>query len=190
MITLIGNEQYDYKTVSPNGTGLTVLHEEPISGWFSANGSFPRSGDFEYSYTPAHVTAYTSLMNPSSFMYSFSHEVGRDWEYYVPTISAIGNGASVRTIPWKQISGFGITARFSATTSSVKSAYVKLWSDDVYSGSSAKFNKNGNLWIAQATYNQPAGTLDFYHGPAIGVSPHQSGKWSYSEFSASGYFIC
>lgn len=190
MITLIGNEQYDYLTVSQNGTGLTVLHEEPISGWFSANGTFPRSGNFEYSYTPAHATACTSLMNPSSFMYSFSHEVGRDWEYYVPTISAIGNGASVRTIPWRQISGFGITARFSATTGSVSAGGVRLEVDDVYSSNSAKFSKNGSLWIAQSTYNQPAGTLDFYHGPAIGVHTVRGGKWSYSEFSASGYFIC
>lgn len=188
MITLIGNEQYDYRTVSPNGTSLTVLHEEPISGWFSANGSFPRSADFSYYFIAAHTTAVTSLMNPSSFMYSFSSEVGMTWPYYVPTVSAIGNGASVRTIPWKQISGFGITARFSATTSSVKSAYVRLAVDDVYSGNSAKFNKNGNLWVATPTYNQPAGTLDFYKGPAIAA--RTNGRWSYSEFSASGYFIC
>lgn len=190
MITLIGNEQYDYLTVTQNGTGLTVLHEEPISGWFSANGSFPRSADFSYSNIPAHVTACTSLMNPSSFMYSFSHEVGRDWPYYVPTVSAIGNGASVRTTPWKQISGFGITARFSSTSAIVSASNVTLEVEDVYSSNSAKFNKNGNLWIAQATYNQPAGTLDFYQGPAIAVAPHVYGRWSYSEFSASGYFIC
>ena len=190
MITLIGNEQYDYRTVSQNGTSLTVLHEEPISGWFSANGSFPRSADFEGVVTPAHVTAYTSLMNPSSFMYSFSHEVGRDWKYYVPTISAIGNGASVRTIPWKQISGLGITARFSATTGSVSSARVRFGAEDIYSSNSAKFYKNGSVWVAAPTYNQPAGTLDYYNGPVIGATTTQYGKWSYSEFSASGYFIC
>jgi hypothetical protein len=189
MITLIGNEQYDYLTVTQNGTGLTVLHEEPISGWFSARGSFPRSGNWGYVSTPGHVTAMTSLMNPSSFMYPITYEVGVNWSYYVNPISAIGNSASVRTIPWKQISGFGITARFSSTSGLVSSKNIRLEVDDVYSSNNASFNKNGNLWIAQATYNQPAGLLDFYNGPAIAAYTPE-GRWTYSEFNASGYFVC